>query len=108
MSDLYILDEHHNPIPEPDPIRWAEWFEKGERVVRRESVGPYFISTVFLGMDHNMWHPDHHPLLYETMVFDANGSANGEMDIQERCATWDEAVAQHDRIVADMRRTVAG
>ena len=42
----------------------------------------------------NNFFDDGPPILFETMVF------GGKHDrYQERCSTWDEAVAQHDRIV---------
>lgn len=52
------------------------------------------VSTIFLRLDHNM-ERDGPPLLFETMVF-----AEGDwMDIDcRRCATWEEAEAQHQEM----------
>lgn len=113
MTGKYILDENHNPVSEEDLLRWAEWLETHDRRVRSDAIGPYHVSTVFLGLDYNfaamLGEEQSQPLLFETMVFQAVGVLGGSVgDIQERCSTWDEAVAQHERILADMRRTAAG
>lgn len=104
LMPYYILDDDHNPVPETDVLKWAQWFETFNRHVRSEMVGPYHVSTVFLGLDMNLF--DGPPLLYETMVF--RGIERVALDIQERCSTWDEAVAQHDRVAELMRKTIAG
>jgi aminoglycoside phosphotransferase family enzyme len=51
------------------------------------------ISTVFLGLDHSF--DEGRPLLFETMTF---GGQEHDQRICERCTTWDEAVAQHERV----------
>jgi hypothetical protein len=92
--DTYILDGH-TPIP-CSIEQWGKWMFITDSYV--SSVGltttrDAKISTVFLGMDHQMF--DGPPLLFETMVF------GGEHDeFQERCSTWDEAEAMHARAVA--------
>ena len=69
------------------------------RRVRETFIGKVRISTVFLGIDHN-WDGGA-PLLFETMVF------GGELDeSQERCSTWEEAVAMHRDMCARVRRTL--
>ena len=47
----YILD---GKIPKPvdDFMKWARWFEKANRVVKKTEVLGCEISTVFLGIDH--------------------------------------------------------
>ena len=49
------------------------------------------VSTVFLGIDHGF---EDEPILFETMVF------GSRVIWQERCATWDEAIAQHATVIA--------
>jgi hypothetical protein len=93
----YILDEHRIPVPIEDPIRWGKWFQSADRVVRKEYVGPYLVSTVFLGLNHN-W-TGGPPILFETMVFIDGGS----LDEQTRCSTWDQALQMHENMVAKMR-----
>jgi hypothetical protein len=92
----YVLDEAGDPVPEPDPMKWAEWFGTAERhvdqvVIRGESTGgePVRISTVFLGLDHN-FAPGGAPILYETMVF--GGDHDG---FTKRYATRAEAWIGH-------------
>jgi hypothetical protein len=65
----YILDEGGNPVPEPNTLRWAFWFEKANRIVRQDRVGEVLISTVFLGLDHYYRDDAHEPVLWETMIF---------------------------------------
>ena len=90
--DRYILDGRM-PVPEPDLIRWAVWYEDPDdrRVAKDERDGVQ-VSTVFLGLDHG-W-GDGPPILFETMIF--GGPHN---KYQERYATWEEAEAGHARAV---------
>jgi hypothetical protein len=96
MSDFYILDDDHNLIA-TDVMTWGEWFgTNGNRIVAKTVVGDAVVSTVCLGLDHNFYHGGP-PLLFETMIF------GGEHDEEcWRCSTWDEAEAQHARVVADL------
>lgn len=99
MSDhngRYIL-EGHTPVPCPDLITWARWYEHPEnRVVALDLLpGGARVSTVFLAIDHNFHGLHLPPILFETMVF--GGPLAGEA---ERYATWDEAVAGHAAMLA--------
>ena len=93
MSDhqicAYILDGQ-TVIP-ADLKTWARWFETANRRVAEAEIGGRRVSTVFLGIDHQIG--DGPPLIFETMVF-GNGEDQGWM---ERCSTWDEAEAMHKR-----------
>jgi hypothetical protein len=54
-----------------DLLTWGRWFEdhQSERVVARTELSPQvFVSTVFLGLDHNFF-GDGPPILWETMIF---------------------------------------
>ncbi|MCK5605070.1 hypothetical protein KAR91_24485 [Candidatus Pacearchaeota archaeon] len=99
----YILDGH-TPVKEPDLLKWAEWFEKANRTVKRSRIevsitnervgvskklGFIEVSTVFLGIDHSF--TGGKPLLFETMVF--GGELDQEMD---RCSTWEAAEKMHE------------
>ena len=61
----------------------------------------FWVSTVFLGMDHNYF-DDGPPLLFETMAFPPD-------ELSEllcwRCTTWEEAEAQHVRAVIEAHLT---
>ncbi len=86
----YILDGH-KPIPCNDIIRWAEWFEKANRHVGKDTENNVEVSTVFLGIDHSFG--GRHPILFETMIF--GGEHDQEMD---RYSTWEEAEEGHRKM----------
>lgn len=88
MSDKWIL-EGHTPVA-VDLMTWAKWFETADRHVAREDRDGVQVSTVFLGINHR-W-GEGPPLIFETMIF-----GGPENEWQERCSTWDEAVAMHER-----------
>lgn len=90
------------PVPEPDLLKWAQWMKDNDRRVDRTQVGPYDVSTVFLGVDHN-WMRKGPPILFETLVFSADKSIDMEMD---RCSTWIEAEEMHARMVKLMQEKV--
>lgn len=96
ITGKYIL-VGQTPVPEPDLIKWALWFEESgdDRIVKQTDIGLTRVSTVFLGLDHSFVSAPHYPLLFETMIF-TDGRAE---DYQERCSTWMEAEMQHQRTV---------
>jgi hypothetical protein len=90
----YILDDHGNPKPCDNLIRWGEWFGTHKRIVKQEKVGGSEVSTVFLGLDHN-FSDEGPPVVWETMVF--GGELDQEMD---RCSgNKEQAEAMHVRMV---------
>lgn len=93
MSDYYILDKDHNPVP-VELLVWAEAMESSDRFVRQDTVNDVCISTVFLGLDHS-FNEDGPPVVFETMVF--KDPTSFVDDYMERYCTWDEAVAGHER-----------
>jgi hypothetical protein len=93
MTDKYIL-EGHEPVPEPDLMKWGRWMETAERHVAFTNLDGVRVSTVFLGLDHNFMEGGP-PLLFETMIFE------GPHDqYQTRCSTWAQAVIMHQRAVS--------
>lgn len=88
MSDNYILDGK-TPVP-ADLMTWARWYETADRSVAKSEVGPYRVSTVFLGLNHEFGGGP--PLLFETIVF---GPPNDDDVWCERCSTWEQAEAMH-------------
>lgn len=91
MTDKYIL-KGKKPVPCKDLLKWAKWFETGERIVQWTKKGKIRVSTVFLGLDHNFTGSGK-PLLFETMIF------GGKHDqFQDRCSTWVEAEQMHKRV----------
>jgi len=101
---MYYTLEGKTPVPCHDVAAWARWFEatrKGDgRRVAYGNVGPgVAISTVFLGIDHSFG--DGPPLLFETMIF-----APDEVYC-ERCSTWEQAEAQHQKAYEFAARSYA-
>ncbi len=95
--DRYRLDGR-TPVPEPCLLRWGLWLESAERHVADTTLPDGTrISTVFLGLDHNL-RGIGAPLLYESKTF--GGTLNQQ---QERYATWGEAAAGHAAMVERLR-----
>ena len=98
--DKYILDKHGKSVPEPDLIKWSEWFERNtkQRIVKQEIIGKSKVSTVFLSLDHG-WRRGN-PILWETMVF--GGKLDQELD---RCSgTHKDALDMHKRMVKRVKK----
>jgi hypothetical protein len=74
--------------------------------VAENYVGPLWVSTVWLGLDHG-W-GDGPPVIFETMVFKTEGAdnINWDEDICERYSTEEEALAGHERIVASLQYVI--
>lgn len=103
-TQFYMLDENHIPTPCRNVIAWGEWMADADRAVGRDIVGDGLIgiSTVFLGLDHDLFGHGP-PILFETMVFDVESDSRlgwNIADYQRRYHTWDEAVAGHAEAVA--------
>jgi hypothetical protein len=110
----YLLDADHVPY-RVELDEWARWYEtrEGRRVGSTETQ-LYWVSTVFMGLDHN-YHPDGPPILFETMVFERERevvempfsgrlvSLHKSVDEDRffnRYETWAEAETGHAEIVA--------
>lgn len=97
-TDKYILDEEGNVKPEYDLLEWGRWFENAgsKRFLKQETIGDYWVSTVFLGLDYSFDYSDNHvPILWETMV-----KKDGKwLDYCNRYATKEEALAGHEKVV---------
>lgn len=90
---LHYIEINGQPIPEPNILVWARWFETANRIVAQTQVGEATVSTVFLGFDYNFW-TQGQPLLYETLIF------GGDMDGREkRYATRAQALAGHEAVL---------
>lgn len=97
----YIL-EGHEPVPAEDKIAWSIWFETADRVVQQDRVGSIAVSTVFLALDPRLGFGNGPPRLFETMVLD-----RGEIAVQKRYVTWDQAVHGHKVAMRYARRRLA-
>ena len=117
MIEHYILDCQGNPVPEPDFLKWAAWFEEADRQVAETFFGDIRVSTVFLSLSHVSKEVGNDAtMLYETMVFaDENilqrimelsetddrsiiAMFTGSIDIQKRYATKAEAEQGHKQM----------
>jgi hypothetical protein len=98
VSDIFdrsdCFDRAGNPISFP---RWGELFHDREyQIVQQDRVAGYFVSTVWLGIDHG-WGWSERPLIFETMVFHDDGSGD---DLEcRRYSSEAEARAGHVELV---------
>lgn len=85
--------------PEPADVispEFQEWYNNIEnrRVARTEIAKDIWVSTVFLGLDHNLFGVGE-PVLWETMIF------GGVEDLSQwRATTQAEALEHHKEAVA--------
>lgn len=72
--------------------------ESFRAVVKQEQIGEFYVSTVFLRLDHGFGSG---PLWFETMVFakPKGGQLMGDEQLQWRYGTYDAAEAGHARAV---------
>jgi hypothetical protein len=114
MMGYYILDDQNQVKEVEDVVEWGKWFAeegRGRRTVKQDHSGQYFISTVFLGIDHNFLDTGK-PLVFESMVFDENQPREIDMGrgrqftvyeelFQDRYTTYEEALKAHERLVEE-------
>lgn len=103
MIEYYRRDG--TPIGDTDAyIAYRDNVDQDDKRVAEDTVGDYWVSTVFLGLNHQ-WDPGEPPLIFETMVFpnEQNSDQLGEEWYMERYSTEAEAVVGHDQIVAKIR-----
>src|SRR3972149_5510632 len=105
FNGYYILDKHGEPMVETDSMRWSEWFKTADRKVNGTDVGAFFVSTVFLGMDHNFG--DGEPILYETCIFKNNESkielGDFHSEVVDRYTDKEKAEIGHDGYVKKLQ-----
>ena len=92
---MSYYDRQGNPV---EMMTWAKDFEDGDnRIVKQDYAGPWWISTVFLGLDHSFG--DGPPLIFETMVFAAeDGKVTSYADEYcERYTSEASALEGHER-----------
>lgn len=101
MTDRpYYYDRKGRPV---EMMEWARLFEAspdGYRFVGKTTIGPYLVSTVWIGLDMNFG--DGPPLIFETMIF-GPGELGG---YQWRWPTEEAALAGHDQAVAAVMEKV--
>lgn len=103
-----LIDGHHYDRS-GNPISFRDWarliaYSKGNpyKRVAEDTIGDYWVSTVWLGMNHNFG--DGPPLIFETMVFN---QATGESDLEcKRYPDEIEAMRGHNEMVEQVRLIV--
>jgi len=77
----------------------------GKPNVRYDEIGKFYISTVFLGINHN-FSPSGPPIIFETMIFvkDDLDSPQPFEDFQTRYATEDAAIKGHEEACDEVRK----
>lgn len=103
FSDKYILDSWGEPVPTDDLLTWGVWFENShnKRIVKQEYVGKYWVSTVFLGLNHRF--DNGPPILWETMVFVKGGRTGEDVEMARCSGNREHAEAMHLRMVQKVR-----
>lgn len=98
----YMLDNNKNIVPTKNIENWGAFMEdRSKKIVRKERIESFLISTVFLGIDHGLpvlyEQSKYKPILFETMIF--SDTDDWFSDVCERYCTYDEALACHKVIV---------
>lgn len=96
----YILDDDKNPVA--CSIEESREFARdySNKVVKQEQVGDYWVSTIFLGINHAFGRGA--PLLFESMAFKEDETIGRDVD-QERYYTYQEAEEGHEAMVDKWR-----
>jgi hypothetical protein len=69
-------------------------------IIKQEYINEYFISTVWLGLDHSYSNSKIPLKIFETMIFDRDEGKESWFDeYMERCATLEEAYKMHEDAV---------
>jgi hypothetical protein len=97
---IYYMEIDGKVVSTPDVKTWALWNDTNDRRVARDEIGPYVVSTVFLGLDHSFG-GEGPPVLYETMVFGRDPYMNRDFLERDmaRYHTREEALAGHQQMV---------
>lgn len=94
----YKLDENKNVVPGTMESTEEILTNPDKKVVKQDTIGNKFISTVFLPIDHgyHRWsgHTENYkPVVFETMIYDE--TKDQWLNYQDRYHTWKEAVEGH-------------
>jgi hypothetical protein len=106
------LPTYYNRHGEPIELMvWAHLVDDREyATIEQTQVGPYWVSTVWLGIDHNFLGKGP-PVIFETMVFAVNRddptleTLGPDMDCRRYC-TEEAAKAGHDEMVLLIEATL--
>jgi hypothetical protein len=99
LARNYILDENNRPVVCENILEWSRWMENN-KFIKQTKTDSYFVSTVFLGIDHN-WSGKGPPVLFECMIF----ADDDWVDLAcQRYCTYDEALEDHPRMILEAKR----
>lgn len=93
---MYIL-KGKETIYTNDIDEWLKGLQDETRILKRENIGDILISTIFLGLNHDLF--SEIPILFETMAF-----KDGKTIEMKRYSTYDEAVEGHERIKRNLTK----
>lgn len=101
QEQLFFILDGHEPVPCNDREKFAEFMSPdnfnnrlvAKTVYEKPGNKKIIVSTVFLGVDHSACSSEERQL-FETMVF-----RDGEDEVMDRYATWDEAELGHQKIL---------
>lgn len=77
-------------------------FDVNYKHVRVDRAGDYYVSTVWLGLDHSYPRGEGPPIIFETMVFLYDSGLGHDYDM-ERYSTEEDAIQGHRRMVKKWR-----
>jgi hypothetical protein len=99
----YTLDENEQPVPQSTYARaqYAQTQAKDEWEQIKTSVNGHLVSTIFLGIDHNLSSKGD-PVLWETMVFPTENDeiTSWDEEYSDRYTSADDARKGHAKAVA--------
>lgn len=97
MSEFYYLNDNHT-VRECSRREWSDQFQEmcknKKRHIAKDIIEDKFISTVWLGTNHNFLGGSPH--LFETMIFE--GDISTEIYC-ERYSSWDDAIEGHKKAI---------
>ncbi len=81
------------------PMSFWQWSGYGNdfeyKIVKQNTYGDFFVSTVWLGLDHDLPSNPECPIIFETMIFIEKDREHELQDYQERYCTEEEAIKGH-------------
>lgn len=99
MKPLFYNLIGKEAVPVPFELMRRPNKSAGEGIIKQEHVGQWWVSTVFIGFEHDLY-DDGPPQIFETLI-----QCGGENEYFHY-ATWEEAEEGHRLLVAEFRNRV--
>ena len=78
-------------------LEWADLYENLDyRTIKQNTYGDFFVSTVWLGLDQNVFSIEGFPVIFETMIFVKGNEKHELHHYQERYIIEEEAIKGHE------------